>query len=181
MFSAVVGLVVAGSNPLAAHYVTLEDWEPKAGDRFVVDTQQNIGYLAHTDGTFTSVKVGSGKKSVVHYGGNTYFAATPSAQWNVKEINIQTDRLTFGKDGTFMRLYKNGKHETPYGIHSVANIDDLLQTDDRYYSMGCVLVDDAFLKVLLKTYELNDENLSVLTIDGLVSRSIAKTTADSSK
>ncbi len=181
MFSAVVGLVVAGSNPLAASYVSLEDWKPAAGDRFIVDTRENIGYLAHTDGTFTSTKVASGKQSVVHYGGNTYFAATPSAQWNVQEIDIQTDRLTFGKDGTFMRLYKNGKQETPYGIHSVANIDDLLKTDNRYYSMGCVLVDDAFLGILMKTYELNDENLSVLTIDGLVSRSIAKTTVKSSK
>ncbi len=154
------------SNPLAAQYVPLSQWEPMEGDRFVADTAENVGYLIHEDGTFTSTKIASGKQSVVHYGGRTYFAATPSESWVAREIDIQTDRLTFGKDGTFMRLYKDGTEETRYGIHSVANIDDLLKTDKRYYSMGCVLVDYALLDILLETYELNDNTLEVTTVDG---------------
>lgn len=112
------------------------------------------------------MKIGSGQRKMVHYMKRTYNATTPSDSWIVQEINVQSDRLTFGKDGTFMRLSRDGK-KTPYGIHSVANIDELLATEERYYSFGCILVDYDTLNILLDTYELNGNTLSLLTVDGL--------------
>jgi hypothetical protein len=167
IFSVVVGLVVAASNPAAAQYVSLDTWQPMQGDSFIADTRANIGYLVHEDGSFTSMRIGSGRREVVRYMRRTYNATTPSDGWIVKEIDTQTDRLTFGKDGTFMRLYRDGTEYTSYGIHSVANIDELLATNERYYSMGCVLVDYATLEILLATYKLNGDTLDVLTVDGL--------------
>lgn len=167
VFSAIIGLAIATAAPSPVQQIPLHDWQPAKGDAFIADTRANIGYLVHADGSFTATKIASGKHETVHYMRQTYNAATPSDHWIVKEINTQTDRLTFGKDGTFMRLYRDGTQYTSYGIHSVANIDKLLETDQRYYSMGCVLVDDRMLAILLDTYELNDESLQVLTIDGL--------------
>lgn len=167
VFSAVVVLVIAGSSPAPVQAIPLDTWQPMKGDRFIADTRANMGYLIHEDGSYTTMKIGSGKRTMVHYMGRTYNATTPSSGWIVKEIDTQTDRLTFGKDGTFMRLYRDGTQYTSYGIHSVANIDDLLADDQRYYSMGCVLVDYATLKILLETYALNSDTLEVLTIDGL--------------
>lgn len=112
------------------------------------------------------MKIGSGQQKMVHYMKRTYNAATPSDSWEVGEIDTQSDRLNFGKDGTFMRLYRY-KKSTSYGIHSVANIDDLLATDERYYSFGCILVDYDTLDILVDTYALNGNILSLLTIDGL--------------
>lgn len=166
IFSVIVGLVVASSAPASIDYIPFQQWEPLQGDHFIVDTRSNIGYLIHDTGAFTSMKVGSGQRKKVHYMKRTYNAATPLDSWIVQEINVQSDRLTFGKDGTFMRLSRDGK-KTPYGIHSVANIDDLLATEERYYSMGCVLVDYDTLDILLDTYKLNGNTLNLLTIDGL--------------
>ncbi len=148
------------------NYVPFDTWQPAQGDQFVADTQENIGYLIHTDGSYTSVKIGSGQRKMVHYMKRSYYAATPSDSWVVGAIDTQSDRLTFGKDGTFMRLYRDGT-STPYGIHSVANIDDLLATKDRYYSMGCVLVDYKTLAILMETYTKNGNTLVLHTMDGL--------------
>jgi hypothetical protein len=167
VFSAIVGLVVTTSSPAASSFVSPDVWTPVKGDVFIADTRANMGYIVHADGEYTGMRIASGKRETVHYMRQTYNAATPSDGWTVKEINVQRDRLTFGKDGTFMRLYRDGTQHTSYGIHSVANIDDLLATDERYYSMGCVLVDYDTLDILLDTYALNGNTLDVLTVDGL--------------
>jgi len=167
VFSAILSLAIATTSPVSVQQIPLADWQPARGDQFIADTRANIGYLVHADGSFTSTKIGSGKRGMVHYMKRTYNAATPSENWVVGKIDTQTDRLTFGKYGTFMRLYRDGTERTSYGIHSVGNIDDLLATDERYYSMGCVLVNDRFLAILLQTYTLNGDTLNVLTIDGL--------------
>jgi hypothetical protein len=167
VFSAIVGLVVATSTPMASQHVSMDAWTPMKGDVFIADTRSNMGYIVHPDGEYTSMKIGSGKREVVHYMKRTYNATTPSDGWIVKEIDTQSDRLTFGKNGTFMRLFRDGTQYTSYGIHSVANIDDILDDDERYYSMGCVLVDYDTLDILLQTYKLNGDSLQVLTVDGL--------------
>lgn len=168
VFSAIIGLTVAASSPTSLQQIPLDQWQPAYGDTFIADTRSNIGYLVHADGTYATTRIGSGRREVVHYMRITYNASTPSDDWNVGEIDTQTDRQTFGKDGTFMRLYRDGTDRTSYGIHSVGNINELLAADDRYKSMGCVLVSDEVLAILLETYKLNDNSLAVLTVDGLV-------------
>lgn len=167
VFSAIIGLAIATAAPAPMHQVPLEEWQPAQGDMFIADTRANMGYIVHENGDYTSTRIGSGRREVVHYMRITYDATTPSDGWKVGEIDTQTDRQTFGKDGTFMRLYRDGTEYTSYGIHSVGNINDLLKQDDRYKSMGCILVSDEMLAILLQTYELNDKTLEVLTVDGL--------------
>lgn len=168
--SVLFGLVVSTSGaPASMHstYVELADWQAQKGDRFIVDTEANIGYIVHTDGSFTSTRVGSGKRQIVNYIGKTYNATTPSAKWVVKSKNLYADRITFGKSGRFLRLYQDGKTSTSYGIHATANIDDMLTWEDRYKSMGCVLVSESVLDILEATYKLNGDSLDVVTTAGL--------------
>ena len=167
VFSAILSLAILTASPASVQQTPLDTWQPAKGDQFVADTRANMGYLIHRDGTYTTTRIGSGRREVVHYMRITYNATTPSDGWSVGEIDTQTDRQTFGKDGTFMRLYRDGTQYTSYGIHSVANIDDMLKEDDRYKSMGCILVSDKVLAMLLQTYTLNNDSLNVLTIDGL--------------
>jgi hypothetical protein len=167
--SLLFGVVLSTASPLTYQHIPLERWEAAKGDRFIVDTRENIGYIVHEDGSFTHMRVGSGKNEWVRYIGRTYLASTPSSRWTVKSKHIQGDKITFGPSGRFLRLYKNGKDYTAYGIHATANIDDLLAVDDRYKSFGCVLVDDDVMDILYKTYELNDKSLEVVTIHGLES------------
>lgn len=165
--SVLFGLVVSGPAPLTSQYIPLDQWQPEAGDRFIVDTEENVGYLVHESGNYTSMKVGSGKKQVVHYIGRTYNATTPEAYWVVKSSHIQGDRITFGPTGRFLRLYMNGTEHTAYGIHPTANINDILAGDDRYKSMGCVLVSEAVMDILMTTYALNGDRLEVVTRHGI--------------
>ncbi len=145
-------------------------WQAKQGDTLLVDTEANIGYLLHEDGRFASFPVATGQKRVVRYIGRTYNAATPASDWQAMSQEIKGDRITFGKLGRFLRLYKNEGTEserTPYGIHSHASIEKMLASMDRYRSMGCILVSEDVLDVILETFTLNEENLSVRTIHGL--------------
>lgn len=128
----------------------------------VVDTKANIGYLVHANGEFTSFPVMTGQRKVVHYKGMTYDATTPERTWMAKKLDIQTDRYTFGKTGTFLRLFVNGE-STYYGIHGFAGFEKFLAANDTYKSMGCVLVDETMLKVIVQTYELNDNSLELTT------------------
>lgn len=168
--SVLFGLVVSTSSApasLQSAHVELADWQVQKGDRFIVDTEANIGYIVHIDGTYTSTLVGSGKRQIVNYIGKTYNATTPSAKWVVKSKNLYADHITFGKSGRFLRLYQDGKISTSYGIHATANIDDMLTWDDRYKSMGCVLVSESVLDILEATYKLNGDSLDVVTTAGL--------------
>lgn len=172
--SVLFGFVVSTSPaPATATSIPLSDWEAMQGDRFIVDTRDNMGYLVHADGSFTQTKVGSGKRKIVNYIGRTYNATTPEAFWIVKAKNIQGDRITFGKTGRFLRLYKDGETRTAYGIHPTANIDEILASDDRYKSMGCVLVSEAMMDILEQTYILNGEQLQVVTVNGIAENLMA--------
>jgi hypothetical protein len=66
-----------------------------------------------------------------------------------------------------MRLYSEGENMTSYGIHATANIEDILASDDRYRSMGCILVSESVLDILEQTYTLNGDMLPVVTVNGL--------------
>lgn len=167
--SLLFGVVLSASAPLTYHHIPLDQWEASKGDRFIVDTRENIGYIVHEDGSFTHMRVGSGKNEMVRYIGLTYMASTPSGSWTVKSKHIQGDKITFGPSGRFLRLYKDGTDYTAYGIHATANIDELLGEDDRYKSFGCVLVDNEVMDILYKTYDLNGGSLEVVTIHGIES------------
>jgi L,D-transpeptidase catalytic domain len=149
--------------------------EARKGTRFVVDTKENMGYLMHADGSFASFRVATGKNEDVRYLGMKYKASTPEDTWTVKSRHVQPDRVTFGKNGRFLRLYRNGTEYTHYGIHGYAYLDEILEkpAEERYFSMGCVLVTPEVLKILEKIYELNGNQLEVTTIYGLQTPMVA--------
>jgi hypothetical protein len=150
----------ASGGPVAS-----DAWVPVAGDRVIVDTQENVGYLVRENGDYTSFPVLTGQRRVVHYIGRTYNAATPENRWTVKSVDVKGRSMTFGETGTFMRLYDEDG-ETAYGIHSHLTFQKMLDEGDRYRSMGCVLVSEDVLKLILKTYELNGNTLDVVTTFG---------------
>lgn len=165
--SVLFGLVVAGNGPTSSAFIPVQEWVPMQHDRFIADTEANMGYIVHNDGSYTEFRIGSGQQKTVHYMGITYDASTPLAHWEVKSTTIQTDHGTFGPTGFFLRLYQNGTEYTSYGIHSTGNINDILAGNDRYKSMGCLLVSNTVLDLLKKTYELNGDDLDVVTVFGL--------------
>ena len=170
--SALFGLVLASSSSAATDAglplpTDLQYWTPEVHDRFIADTESNLGYIVHDDGQYTMFRIGSGKEKIVHYMGITYDASTPSDMWDVRSTTtFNNDHITFGKTGVFLRLTRGGE-ETSYGIHATANIDDILASDDRYRSEGCILVGNDVLQVLEKTYALNGNDLNVVTVHGL--------------
>lgn len=169
IMSILFGLVTVSSGPMtSAQAITLQNWIPAVDDRFIADTQMNQGYIVHTNGAYTTFPIGSGKEENVRYAGLRYNAATPDEKWIVKSTTIQKDRATFGKSGLFLRLYyNNGTTESHYGIHATGNITDILSDEDRYRSMGCVLVSNDILEILAQTYLLNGKKLEVVTTHGL--------------
>ncbi len=146
--------------------VPLALWQPQIGDEFVVDTQSNVGYLLHKDGTFTSFEVVTGVPEVVRYIGRTYNAKTPDRRWTAKSNEVKGDRFTFGISGRFLRLYdEDGK--TPYGIHPYKFEDKMFSEEGRFGSMGCIIVREATMDILVKTFDLNGGSLAVTTTFGL--------------
>lgn len=144
----------------------VRSWYPHEGDMLYVDTQENLGYLIHPDGRRFVFRVATGQKRTVRYIGLTYFAATPEANWLVKSHHIQGDRITYGPEGHFLRMYKDAAEYSHYGIHTHASADSMLQEKDRYASMGCVIVSESILDLLERTYVLNGNQLSVVTASG---------------
>lgn len=139
-----------------------EDWTPKTGDTFVVDTENNIGYLVHANAGFTSFPVVTGQLRTVRYIGRTYFAATPSRTWTIYDNKeIKGDKTTFGPGGAFFRMFYDDER-TSYGIHHHRSADIMLAEDDRYKSMGCVIVSTDVLDMIERTLQENDE-LTVIT------------------
>ncbi|UPA22101.1 hypothetical protein K8942_03485 [Candidatus Peribacteria bacterium] len=166
--SILFGLATVSSvNSTVLQPIPVHEWVPQQHDRFIADTEANQGYIVHMNGSYTTFKIGSGQKKTLRYIGKTYNGATPEELWTVKSTTIQRDRGTFGKSGLFLRLYMDGEYETNYGIHATGNIDEILAEDDRYKSMGCVLVSDEVLEILAMTYALNDNTLEVATVKGL--------------
>ena len=159
-------IAIASNLPSELAPIPIEQWQPIAGDSFVVDTQQNIGYLLHPDGGYTSFPVVTGQRRTVRYIGRVYDATTPVRTWTVLSQEVKGDRITFGKQGRFLRMFKDGDDRTPYGIHSHAYAQKMLSGDDRYRSMGCVIVSDDMLDLIMKTMELNEKELNVVTVYG---------------
>jgi hypothetical protein len=148
--------------------VSEQEWQPALGDRFVVDTRENEGYLLHTDGTFLRFPVATGQKKVVHYRGETYNAATPLGEWIVRQRTTFGDRFTYGKTGRFFRLYADlGSRSTSYGIHSYAEVDKWFREDERYKTMGCIVVSEGILTIIEETYHANGDQLYVATMQSI--------------
>lgn len=165
MLSVVLGITAPVT---LASSVSVETWQPEIGDMFVVDTQANQGYIVHRDGVFITFPVVTGKRAVVRYIGRTYKATTPEAAWVVKSRHTKGDRTTFGVTGSFLRLYRNGDESTPYGIHGHRYSERMLSQEERFESMGCVIVSEDVLNILEATYEFNHQSLIVLTSYGLI-------------
>lgn len=143
---------------------SLSTWQPEVGDVLEIDVTTNTGYLTHVSDGFTiSFPVATGQKRWVYYIGRRYFAATPEQFWEVRSLDTLSDRYTFGAEGNFLRLYKNGEIRTSYGIHTHYYIDNMLGQDQRYKSMGCILVSERIMDVLEETFRTNGQILKVRT------------------
>lgn len=174
LLSVLFGITLAATAPqVDSPSVPPESWIAMKGDRMIVDTRDNMGYLVHDNGSYLEFKVATGQKRVVRYLGLTYNAATPNRKWQVLSTHTQPDRTTFGPTGLFLRLYDDGER-TSYGIHSHRSIAKMLEEDKRYESMGCVLVTDDILAFITQAYYLNGNTLDVVTVNGIDSSLLAK-------
>ena len=157
--------------------IELAQWNAQLGDAFVVDSKENMGYLVHPDGGYTSFPVNTGQRRVVRYIGRVYNATTPTGHWFALSHEIKGDRITFGKSGRFVRLFKNdedGVSYTPYGIHSHAYAEKMLLSDDRFRSMGCIIVSESVLDTIIATFDLNEKKMNVVTVYGLGEQSVTE-------
>lgn len=143
------------------------EWQPQKGDSFMVDTKNNIGYLVHTDGRYYKFDVVTGQRRGVCYIGRCYFAATPNWEWRAKSMDIKGDRITFGPTGRFVRLYKDGTENTAYGIHEYKYEDKMFSENERFGSMGCVIVRKKIMDVIEETFNVNDGDFEVITKHGI--------------
>lgn len=148
-------------------------WQPSVGDQLIVDTQNNIGYLIHPSGERLSFKLVTGQRRIVNYIGLTYNAATPKGNWIAKTHHVKGDRITYGPSGRFIRLYENGDIYTHYGIHTHAYGDEYIASNNRYRSMGCIIVSEDIFNMIEKTYLLSGQYLRVTTRYGVDSDEIA--------
>ncbi len=161
------GYTVSAAAPiLTSPYVQPDAWVPKAKDRLIVDIRNNRGYLIGLDGFYTSFPVGTGQRRTVRYIGKVYNAATPRARWTIQSLEYkQGDRATYGNTGRFFRLNHEQWGRTQYGIHATSNIEEILAKDNRYASMGCILVSDDILTILEQSLALHDSGMQVITVD----------------
>jgi hypothetical protein len=169
LLTLLVGVTASASAPvLHTPYVQSDEWVAEAGDRMIVDTELNWGYLMKPDGRYTAFPVGTGQRRTVRFIGKTYNATTPVAQWTARSLEIKSgDRATYGNTGRFFRLHHERWGRTQYGIHATSNIEDILAMDDRFRSYGCILVSDAMLDILEYTFHLNEGSLDVRTARGV--------------
>ncbi len=139
------------------------NFEPSYGDYFVADLEDGIGYLVNdANKSFTFFPLLSGQRRNICYIGSCYYGATPEKIWEVKEENVQSDRITFSDSGKFLRLF-DGDKSTHYGIHGHAYFDTMLQKDTKFQSMGCILVPDDALNVVEESFIANVDELKVIT------------------
>lgn len=106
---------------------------------------------------------------MIYYIGRYYNATTPEREWKMKTKHIKGDRWTFGDRGIFLRLFYKGE-STPYGIHSMKNIDEKFEkpADERFISAGCGIVNEPMLDRLMAMMELSgDEGVTVITKYGI--------------
>ena len=144
----------------------MHDWQPAIGDKMVIDTKENRGYLIHTDGRSIDFPVVTGQHRNVCYIGRCYNAATPSRDWIAKSKHIKGDRLTYGKTGRFIRLY-DSDGRTHYGIHGYGKEEEMFAQKSLFQSMGCVIVRESILNIIDATFALNKKSLSVITKKGV--------------
>ena len=156
--------------PLLPHPALAEGeaaaWEPAAGDTLIVDVKENTGYLVHGNGEKLSFPVATGRKEYVHYIGRSYRAETPIRTWTAEQFQIKGDRRTFGVSGRFIRLFRDGEN-SPYGIHSYFKIADWMQEDQRYFSMGCIVVTEEIMDIMEKTFNVNEQKMIVITTNDI--------------
>ena len=168
---ALVSLLLSAMAPMTTsgyqQEFLVEDWQPHAEDRLLVDTQKNVGYLIHPTGEFLQFPVVTGQNKYVYYIGRYYKATTPEGEWTVKSRHIKADRMTFGPSGRFLRLYKDGETYTPYGIHEYGNESEMFLSEGRFGSMGCVIVTEEIMDIIDETYTLTNGTLEVVTKYGL--------------
>lgn len=179
VLSTLFGLALSVSSP-ALPEVKADDWQPLPGDRLVVDTKENVGFLVHENGAYTGFPVLTGQRRTVHYIGRTYNATTPVARWTVKDKEVKGRSTTFGETGLFLRLLKNGNERTAYGIHSHLQFQLMLDQGNRYRSMGCILVSEEILQLIKTTFEQNGNTLEVATAFGVTLPSAEETFAEGS-
>lgn len=173
--SAPLALTATMSTTPVAYEVSAAHWTPEPGDKVIVDTLANEGFLMHTDGTYMRFPVVTGQRRWVYYIGRSYNASTPNWHWVAKSLHIKGDRVTFGPTGRFLRLYKDGETNTAYGFHEYRTDEEMFENDDgslaaaedRFRSMGCVIVKTAMMDLIVKTWEQNGEELEVLTEHGI--------------
>lgn len=167
--SAVIGLFLAAQAQTATlpQEVPLENWSPRMGDRIVIDTQKNEGYVVHpATHEYIRFPLITGQRRVVNYIGLTYNAATPNRDWMMQSLDSQPDRYTYGPEGHFLRLYVDGER-THYGIHGHAAEDIMFARENRFQSMGCIIVQTEILDLLMKTFALNEGQVPVTTRYGI--------------
>lgn len=177
--STLIGLILAVPSPTAllehienpapvAQEIAQENWEAEPGDRVLVDTQNNMGYIFHEDGEYVRFEVVTGQRRNVSYIGRYYNAATPNQDWVAKSMHIKGDRLTFGPSGRFLRLYKDGEEHTAYGFHEYGQEEEIFTgMDTRFRSMGCIIVRVPIMNLLVNTWEINGEYLPLRTVYGI--------------
>ena len=150
------------SPALAASEVPLSLWTPESSDVFVVDVSQNTGYLVHANGSYVRFPVATGRKSYVSYIGRYYKAETPIRTWTAEQKQIKGDRRTFGISGRFIRLFRDGEN-SPYGIHSYFKVADWMQEEQRYFSMGCIVVTEEIMDIVERTFDATGQKMTVIT------------------
>lgn len=156
------------SAPVAPHQVPADTWRPRAGDRLVVDTKENDGYLIHADGRYIRFDVATGQRRFVSYIGRYYNAATPNQYWVAKNKEIKGDRVTFGPTGRFIRFFEGGDNRTAYGIHEYKYEDRMFDPSySRHGTMGCVVVRKEMMDVIDRTYAINEGEIEVVTEYGI--------------
>lgn len=164
-----IGTSTASPATPVPYHISQQEWVSEVGDRFLVDTKENQGYLIHTDGRYIKFPVVTGQNRYVYYLGRSYKATTPTWDWVSTEITVKGDRLTFGKTGRFLRLFKDGDERTAYGIHGYGREEDLFSEEnaERFRSMGCIIVREEMLDIIQEIYELNGNRLEVKTQFGI--------------
>ncbi|MBT5468710.1 L,D-transpeptidase [Candidatus Peregrinibacteria bacterium] len=164
-----IALPVQGSEAAPVAYsVSSTDWEIEPGDKVLVDTDSNTGYMFHEDGRYLEFEVVTGQRRFVSYIGRYYNAATPTWNWVAKTMHIKGDRLTFGPSGRFLRLYKDGEEHTAYGFHEYGQEEEIFTgMNTRFRSMGCIIVRTVIMDLIVSTWEQNDGYLPTKTIHGI--------------
>ena len=158
-------LLGALSQPPVPLEISLDRWQPQAGDQLVIDTQANEAYLKHADGRFIRFLVGTGQRRTIRYIGRTYFGTTPARDWVLCGSDFKPKGAFFGPTGRFFRLCEITGEETAYGLHGYGYMADLqLKTSqERFVSYGCVLFPEEALDLIEKTIAIGGGEFPVTT------------------